>query len=287
MPSRGHKVDQVSLESHRSNIYHLEDILTYYKCPLRQKYRSWGAVEIKIDAREAVEQAATGSIGAYLQEAAKPNASRAKALESATKHYKSILLHHDKNHVFDGTGQFVEHFNFGLVVIRRFDELLNPLYDRPVHGPIELTYELDGYAILGHLTGLISFNDKSSAERTYGVVLVGPSNPARTTWERIQEGFVYGTIRRALSGMKHYPIQLIRIDPHKKKTQVSIVSNEDLATFEALSITAIKGIEAGVFPPQPSQVACGLCPFERACKLKYSKTDKWTKASFLADLKVT
>lgn len=275
------------METQASNVYDLEDIIAYCKCPLRQKYRSWGVEEKVVDAREAVRISSSQAIRTYLREGRAGTSGPRLALDRAVAAYKKSLGDFDKQGLFAGDMKFPVHFNFGLVLIRRFHELIDPLHDRPINGPVNCSYPVGEDVVVGDIEGVIAFNQTMRSELRFGVVSVSQRPTNRSTWERVREGFCYGAIRKLTSGIRTFPLVMINVDPWARKIDIYSISADHKADFEALASAAIQGIKHDIHVPQPIKANCRICPYDVACKLKYSKPGdkRWHKKEFLRDMR--
>jgi len=270
-----------------SNVFDLEDVIAYCKCPLMQRYRSWGAETKVVDAREAIRIASRDAIRMYMGHGMDSRPSPAMALDRAVRTYKSTLLAYDRQGLFNNDFKFSIHFNFGLVMIRRFHEQLNHNYDRPLMGPKSCTYQVGEDVILGDIDGFICFNVESREDMRFGVVTVSQRPKERSVAERVREGFNYAAFRALTKDLRSTPIEMINVDPWARKIERYPISVEDKHSFEVLAAAAVRGIKNQVYMPQPVKVNCRTCPYDTACKIKYAAPGDrpWHKTEFLKRLK--
>lgn len=264
------------------NRYDIEDLIAYAKCPLRYRFKSWGGVEKVIDAREAIRLSTRGAIRGYLSSTL---SGPKVALERATGAYKASLLKYDSDGLFNGDANWLVNFNFGLVLIREFHELFNLNRDCPISGPKNCSVELDNNVISGDIDGFISFNVDRRAELKFGIVSVSQRPTVRSTWERMREGFAFSAFRKILGNLESVtPVFMINVDPWQREITQYQIGRDDKEEFETLSRISIRGIEAGVFMPQPIKSNCRTCPFDKDCDIKYARPGEhpWHKTEFLS-----
>jgi hypothetical protein len=269
-----------------SNVFDLEDIITYCKCPLRLRYKKWGAEEKVVDAREAICIASKNAIRAYLSQGTNKIASPSLALDKATKVFKKTLVEYDQLGLFSGDINWAVHLNFGLVMIRRFHEKINHLVDRPILGPVSCSYPIGDDVVVGDLDGFIAFSVESRQELRFGVVTISQRPSSRSAWERIREGFAYGSFRQLTEGLKTSPVSIVNVDPWSRKIEEYSVGPEDKYEFETLAGAAIQGMRHGIYVPQPIKANCRTCPYDRSCQIKYARYGEvpWHKKEFLSSV---
>lgn len=264
-----------------SNVYKIEDLIAYAKCPLRYRLGTWDSTETVVDAREAIRISTKEAIRAYLGSTL---SGPKVALERATGAYKRKLIEYDNQGLFDGDVNWLVNFNFGLVLIREFHELLDLNRDCPIAGPKNCSVELDGDIVQGDLDGFLSFNVDKRSELRFGIVSVSQKPVMRATWDRMREGFAFSAFRKILGNLQTVtPVTMINVDPWARKITEYQIGRSDKEEYETLARVAINGIKAEVFMPQPVKANCRTCPFDKSCDIKYARPGEhtWHKREFL------
>lgn len=249
----------------------LETLLAYGRCPLRARYRLWGAPERTLTLREAILEGVKDGIAAFLGSAASGR-TKGGAIKNALAAYQARLSTLDRAKLLGAEFGFMSEFNRGLAILNSFVSSLAPKRDAVVHGRIPAEVVIDEDLVQGDVLGLVSLNDSEPSERIFSVVLAGWEEKVPSTWDRLQQGFSYHFLRQSLGKEFHKGNQsgLLVVEMNSGKTKRRGVTADEDKVFVALARATIAGVKANVFPPQPSRLVCHECPYERACQLRYA-----------------
>ena len=264
-----------------STVVDLEDILTYLQCPLKVRYKIWGAKETLADPRLVVIDAFRHGLRTLMTGLVRDGRKRAKSSFAAIHAYETRIKHYvDTATLKDDTASW---YIYGVELLRSFDLSLNPSTDVPIVGYMpDMIAKVGDIYVRGHIDGLISYNGEVDADAHYGIVHVHKAEKPRPPWEVVQEGFLYAAARQATAGLRSYPMMVVRLDPFNKTLTKVPISQRDNRSFEALVLAAHAGITNGVFVPQPSKAMCGRCSFENVCSLRYARpgNQPWLEREF-------
>lgn len=252
----------------------LDDILAYGKCPLRARYRRWGAVE-PASLPEIVSRAIEVGVGAFLTEASRPDAPQKtnpiRCLSVAHAAYRTAIGRQPEAAREEGPS-FLLRYNRGLIALNEFAAYFRPVFDAILFGASTMSIPVDDDSVYGLVTGLLLVNENGDpSEQELQVVHVSSHSKRPSTWDRFRMGFSYAAVRDSLGVASYRHLAVLHFNPEETSFKPTAISASDRAVFLSLARTAIAGMKAEIYPPQPSQAGCSVCPFSPTCDLRLAQ----------------
>jgi len=270
--------------SQEPSLVSLESILEYLSCPLKVRYREWGATGPEIEPAEVVRMAVEMGVVAFCRAILKPWTTKQRAGTIACEAFEEALREHHQT-LRDNQATFSEHFSRGLKVLKDLVIMADHPLFKGISGPMAaVVARIEDVEVISSILGVVEIGSGGGEPPAYAVVHIERASPFKRTTDRVREGYLFTVYRQLLQGDLHRsPLEILRIDPWEAKISRHSITQDDQRVFEALTRVAVRGMEAKLYPPQPLKENCRVCIYDKACRMSYARPDPlpWMKPEFL------